>query len=100
MSTNRFKEALKIFSEALTVMSFESDQPQEDEFFTRQQERDRCASKFKDLKKYWAGDKEILNQLEELITSAISFYAANDLDKGDDAVKKIDKILWDIRQET
>jgi len=83
----------------LTVMSFEADQPQEDGFLARQQERERCASKFNDLKIYWARDKETLCELEELTTSAISFYAANEFDKGDCSVKDIDKILWDIRQE-
>ena len=99
MSEKKFKEALTIFAEALTVMSFEADQPQEDGSLTRQQERERCASKFNDLKIHWARDKETLYQLEELTKSAISFYTANEFDKGDCSVKDIDRILWDIRRE-
>lgn len=99
MSEQTFKEALTIFSEALTVMSFEADQPDEDGSLTRQHERQRCASKFNDLKIYWNRDKATLSQLGELTTLAISFYAANEFDKGDCAVRDIDKILWDLRSE-
>lgn len=94
MSERKFKEALQIFAESVTFMSFNADQPEESDFGTHQEQRDRCALKFAFVKACWGRDLALLARLEHLTNESIKFYAAGNFDKDHKAVMGIDEILW------
>ena len=96
MSEKKLNEALCLFEGALIVMSFNADQP-DSGFMTHQQERERCAAKFRDMKEYWNKDPMLLETLDDLTRSAIAAYADRDFDQGDTLVMRIEEILWTLR---
>lgn len=98
MSKAKLNETLAVFSGAVTVMSFDSDQPEDESSETRQEQRDRCALKFAAVRENWDKDPRLLAKLEELTSEGIAAYAAGEFDKGDKAVMGIDEILWSLRE--
>ena len=96
MSEKKLKKGLCLFEEALTVMSFNANQPDSD-FMTHQQERERCGEKFREMKAYWNKDPMLLEKLDDLTCSAIAAYADKDFNQGDTLVMRIGEILWTLR---
>lgn len=96
MLERKFEEGLCLFEEALTVMSFNADQPDTD-FMTHQQERERCGAKFREMKEHWNKDPMLLERLDDLTCSAIAAYADKDFGQGNAIVMRIEEILWTLR---